>query len=189
MVMMWPFIPIFLIQLHFKVDFWRRLGVWTYLVVFIGGLPIALALYLSRGAILYFEVTIGTPFLVLGIIAIIAGVAIHSWTAKLLGIKATVGLTEIKPDIQFEKQNLTTLGPFSIVRHPSYWAHTSIITGIFLMSGVIAMGIIAIIDLGITYFVTTELEDRELVERFGDQYREYKMSVPKFFPRITKKSK
>ena len=103
MVMMWPFIPIFLIQLHFKVDFWRRVGVWTYLLVFIEGLPIALVLYLSQGAILCFEVTLGTPFLVLGVIAIIAGVALHSWTAKLLGIKATVGLTEIKPDIQFAR--------------------------------------------------------------------------------------
>ena len=143
-----------------------------------GGFPrrvtYSTALYLSRGTILYFEVTLGTPFLVIGVIAIIAGLALHSWTAKLLGIKATVGLTEIKPDIKFEKQNLITSGPFSIVRHPSYWAHTSIITGIFLMTGVIAMGIVAIIDLGITYFVTTELEDQELVERFRDHIENIK---------------
>ncbi len=45
MVMMWPFVPIFLIQSHFKADFWRRLGFWTYLVVFLEWLPIAFALY------------------------------------------------------------------------------------------------------------------------------------------------
>jgi protein-S-isoprenylcysteine O-methyltransferase Ste14 len=92
------------------------------------------------------------PFHFLGVIAISAGVVLHSWTAKLLGIKATVGLTEIKPEVQFENQKLVTSGPFSVVRHPSYWAHTLVITGFYLITGVIAMGIIAVIDLGITYF-------------------------------------
>jgi protein-S-isoprenylcysteine O-methyltransferase Ste14 len=51
----------------------------------------------------------------------------------------------------------------------------------------VAVGIIALIDLSITYFVTTELEDHELTERFGDQYQEYKKKVPKFFPKPRKK--
>jgi protein-S-isoprenylcysteine O-methyltransferase Ste14 len=38
-------------------------------------------------------------------------------------------------------------------------------------------------DFAITYFVTIGLEDRELVERFGKQYREYRRKVPKFFPK------
>jgi hypothetical protein len=63
MVMMWPFIPIFLIQLHFKADFWRRLGVWTYLVVFLEWAPIAFALYAFEGALTNFEVTLGIPFI------------------------------------------------------------------------------------------------------------------------------
>ena len=42
------------------------------------------------------------------------------------------------------------------------------------------MGIIAIIYLVIAYFVTMELEERELTKRFGIQYRKYKMRVPKF---------
>jgi protein-S-isoprenylcysteine O-methyltransferase Ste14 len=120
MVMMWPFVPIFLIQLHFKVNFWRRLGVWTYLVVLLEWVPIAFTLYAFGGALTNFEVTLGIPFIVLGVIAISAGVVLHSWTAKLLGIKATVGLSEIKPEVQFENQKLVTSGPFSVVRHPSY---------------------------------------------------------------------
>jgi protein-S-isoprenylcysteine O-methyltransferase Ste14 len=40
--------------------------------------------------------------------------------------------------------------------------------------------------LAIAYFVTTELEDRELTERFGNQYQEYKKKVPKFFPKPKK---
>jgi protein-S-isoprenylcysteine O-methyltransferase Ste14 len=111
---------------------------------------------------------------------------LHAWTAKLLGIKATIGYTELKPDKDTENQPLITSGPFSVVRHPSYWAHTMIITGTFLITGVIAVGIIVLIDLMITYFITTELEDRELIERFGNQYREYQKKVPKFFPKLRK---
>ncbi|HJX24399.1 MAG TPA: isoprenylcysteine carboxylmethyltransferase family protein [Candidatus Bathyarchaeia archaeon] len=129
---------------------------------------------------------LGTPFLVLGIILIAAGIALHTWTAKLIGIKATIGYTELKPDVQSEKQSLIISGPFSVVRHPSYWAHTAIITGVFLITGIIAVGIIALMDLAITYFITTTLEDQELVERFSSQYREYQRRVPKFFPKFTR---
>ena len=83
-----------------------------------------------------------------------------------------------------EKTGLVTSGPFSVVRHPSYWALTAIITGFFFITGVIAVAIIAAIDLAITYFITTMLEDQELVGRFGSQYIEYQLRVPKFFPKL-----
>jgi protein-S-isoprenylcysteine O-methyltransferase Ste14 len=180
MVVMWPFVPLFLIELHFAVDFWRRLGAWSYLIVFLQWIPIG---------ILYYKLDYFLPFLVLGVIAVSAGVALHSWTAELIGIKATVGYTEMKPvsQSQSDNQDLITSGPFSFVRHPSYWVHTSIIVGVFLITGVVSVGVIAIIDLAITYFVTTELEDKELVERFGNRYREYQKRVPKFFPKLKKK--
>jgi len=188
MVMMWPAIPMFLIQLHFAVDFWKRLGVLTYFISILEWLPIAFIIYVFQGAILYYNIPLSFPFLVLGIFAVAAGIALHSWTAKLLGIKATIGLTEIESDFKSEKMGLVTSGPFSVVRHPSYWAHTSILIGFFLITGVISIGIIAIIDLAITYFVTTKLEDKELVKRFGKQYIEYQMKVPRLFPRVTKRT-
>ncbi len=186
MVMMWPFIPMLFIEVHFAVNFWRRLGVWTYFVVLLEWLPVAFVLYLLRDSILYYEVVLGTPFLVLGIILIAAGFVLHAWTAKLIGLKATIGYIELKPNNQSGEQGLIMSGPFSVVRHPSYWAHTAIIIGIFLITGIIAVGVIAIIDLAITYLVTTTLEDQELVERFGNQYREYQKKVPKFFPKLTR---
>ncbi len=185
MVIMWPVIPMFLIELHLAINFWRELGVWTYFIILLEWLPIGLVLFLLQGMILFYELNLELPFLVLGIILIIAGIFLHAWTAKLIGIKATIGYTELEPEEQnLDKKGLITSGPFSVVRHPSYWAHTAIITGIFFITGIITVGIIAIIDLAVNYFITTTLEDRELVERFGDQYREYQKRVPKFFPKI-----
>ena len=136
-----------------------------------------------REAILQYEVAVITPLLVLGVLLVVAGIALHAWTAKLLGIKATISYTELKPETVEKNEILITSGPFGVVRHSSYWGHTMIITGIFLITGIAAVGIIALIDLAITYFVTTELEDRELTERFSNQYEEYKKKVPKFFPK------
>jgi len=184
MVMMWPAIPMFLIELHFAINFWRKLGVWTYFAVLLQWVPIAFVLYFLQGAILHNEIALGIPFMVLGIILIAAGVALHAWTIKLIGIKATIGYTELKPDIQSNKKNLVTSGPFSVVRHPSYWAHTAIITGMFFVTGAIVVAIIAVIDFAITYFIITTLEDQELVKRFGNQYVEYQKRVPKFFPKL-----
>ena len=147
-------------------------------------LPIAYTLYSSQPAILQYEITVALPLPVLGVAAIAAGIALHSWTAKILGIKATISYTELKPETAEKAKSLITSGPFSVVRHPSYWTHTSILTGTFLITGIITVGIITLIDLSITYFVTTELEDHELTERFGSQYREYTEKVPKFFSKL-----
>ncbi len=184
MIMMWPAAPLFLIELHFAANLWRRIGLLTYLIFTAEWLPIGIALYLVRFRLLSLEVVLSTPFLVFGVCLIAAALALHTWTAKLIGLKATIGFTELKPYEQPKNQALITSGPFSVVRHPSYWAHTAILTGFFFITGVVAIGIITLIDLTITYFVTTTLEDRELVDRFGNQYKEYQKRVPKFFPRI-----
>ena len=185
MVMMWPFIPMFLIEIHYETSFWRRLGIWTYFIIFLEWLPIAYTVYSFQTVILQYEITIALILRILGAVAIAAGIILHTWTIKILGIKATISYTELKPTTTDKKaENVIVTGPFSVVRHPSYWAHTSILTGTFLITGIIIIGAIALIDLAITYFITTELEDRELTERFGQQYIEYKMKVPKFFPKL-----
>jgi protein-S-isoprenylcysteine O-methyltransferase Ste14 len=184
MVMMWPFIPMFLIEIHYGINFWRRLGVWTYFVVFLEWLPIGYVLHLAQDMILQYEVVVALPLRVLGGVLIAAGIVLHAWTAKILGLKATISYTELRPETAKKADVFIISGPFSVVRHPSYWAHTSIISGTFLITGIIAVGMIAIIDLVITYFVTTELEDRELTERFGKKFLDYKKKVPKFFPKL-----
>ena len=141
-------------------------------------------MYSLRSVVLQYEIAVALPLRVLGVALIVAGIVLHAWTAKILGIKATISYTELKPGTAGKTEILITSGPFCVVRHPSYWAHTAIITGTFFITGIICVGIIVLVDLAITYFITTELEDRELAERFGQQYLEYKKVVPKFFPKF-----
>ena len=143
-----------------------------------------LGIMFFRDFLLQFEISFPEAVFFFGVLFVVGGVLLHSWTAKLLGIKATLGFTEIKPNSQVTCK-IVVSGPFSVTRHPSYWAHTFILLGTFLISGIISVGVIVIIDLLIAYFITIELEEKELVQRFGDDYKEYKKQVPKFFPRFT----
>lgn len=122
----------------------------------------------------------------LGMILMFIGVALHVWTGKLLGWKALVGYSELK--LQSGPQKLVKEGPFSVMRHPTYFAHTLMFLGVFLMTGFMGTGFLVLTDFVISYFVIIPLEERELLTRFGGEYRRYKESVPKFLPRIRPKA-
>ena len=103
------------------------------------------------------------------------------WTAKLLGV-GIIGVPEIFIKI---KESIVTEGPFSLVRHPTYLSHTLIFSGVFFITGVIAVGILTVLDLIIITFIVIPLEERELLLRFSEEYIQYKKKVPsRFFPTI-----
>jgi hypothetical protein len=58
------------------------------------------------------------PLRILGVAAIAVGIALHSWTTKILGIKATMSYTELKPETAEKAKSLIPSGPFSVVRFP-----------------------------------------------------------------------
>jgi len=183
---MWPFIQLFLIQVHVAPHFWRRLGIGTYLIILLEGLPLVYVIDLWQTPILHYQVLLPVSLFAVGVALVATGIGLHLWTAKLLGLRATIGYTELTS--QNDPQDLIISGPFAVVRHPSYVAHTFIFTGIFLITGVIMVGIMAFADILISYFVTMELEERELRQRFGEPYHTYQRKVPKFFPNIRRHS-
>lgn len=184
MIAMWPAIPMFLIQLHGATNFWKRIGIWTYAVVILEWLPIAYFIYAIQGFFFQFQFEFNIIIVIIGFSFIAAGIVLHSWTAFLLGLKATIGYTELEKIRNIKNDQIITTGPFSIVRHPSYWAHTFILFGSFLASGLSTLFIITIVDILIAYFITMELEEKELVERFGNRYLDYQKQIPKFFPKL-----
>jgi protein-S-isoprenylcysteine O-methyltransferase Ste14 len=92
-----------------------------------------------------------------------------------------IGLPEVSTRI---KGKLVTEGPFSVVRHPTYFAHTLIFSGIFLITGVGAVGIITLLDFLVVFVLIIPLEEKELLNRFGKDYNLYRERVPKYFPRV-----
>jgi protein-S-isoprenylcysteine O-methyltransferase Ste14 len=176
---LWPLIPIFFLQVHGNPSFWRKLGASTYSVVFLEMTPVFLAVIMFQNVLLGQELNVGLSAW-LGALLMVSGIALNFWTGKLLGWKSLVGYSELRPQAGPGKP--VTLGPFSVVRHPTYFAHTLIFVGVFLITGFIGTGVLALIDFLTSYFMIIPLEERELTARFGGDYRRYKKRVPRFFP-------
>lgn len=177
--MFWALVPLFWIPVHGLSRFFKKIGIFTYLTPLITWLPVVALIYLGRSWILSHRFEFPVVLRGIGWIIFILGMFLQLWTLRLLGGLGIIGLPEVT---QFAKSRIITSGPFSVIRHPTYASHTIMYAGVFLLSGVIAVSVITLLDLIIINAFVIPLEDRELVARLGEQYRQYKERVPAFFP-------
>jgi len=184
-LMFWPVIPLFWIPVHVAVHFFRRPGLGAYLLPVFTWLPLAFFIYRYRIFLLQFKITLPFLSLLIGCVLLLSGTLLHVWTARLLGLWGIIGVPELSGRVEGP---IVAKGPFSIVRHPTYLAHTLMFSGVFLITGVLAVGIIAVLDCIVVNSVIIPLEERELAGRFGEEYASYKKNVPsKFFPSFHKR--
>lgn len=101
---------------------------------------------------------------------IVLGLAIRSWSNCYA--------------IKMEK--LTTSGPYAYVRHPLYLGSFLIMTGFLIMLNVpwtISLMCVAIV-IGVVYQWTIKREEGMLLNKFGQEYVEYRKAVRSFIPRL-----
>lgn len=82
-----------------------------------------------------------------------------------------------------KEHKLVTNGPYRWIRHPLYTIGTSLFTALGLMADnwfIIALGILTFILMAIR----TPKEEANLIEKFGDEYRNYMKTTGAFFPKI-----
>ena len=180
-IMAWPVIPLFWIPVHLAPKMFRKVGRKTYIMPLFTWLPLAYFIYLNRIFLLSYKTDLHIILNILGILLLVSGTLLHIWTARLLGSTGITGLAEVSDRY---KSRFVSRGPFSVVRHPTYLAHTMMFLGVFLFTEVIATGVLTIIDLLMVHILIIPLEDRELSDRFGDEYKNYKNRTPRFFPGI-----
>jgi protein-S-isoprenylcysteine O-methyltransferase Ste14 len=53
--------------------------------------------------------------------------------------------------------------------------------GVFLLTGIVSVGVVAAVDAVVVNAVVIPLEERELSARFGVEYEEYRKKVPSRF--------
>jgi protein-S-isoprenylcysteine O-methyltransferase Ste14 len=111
----------------------------------------------------------------------VAGAAVYRRSFGEFTFNQILGRSEFHPDKH--EQKLVTAGIRRRVRHPIYLAHLLELLGWSLGTGVTviyAMTAFAIV----TGAFMIRLEDRELEERFGDEFRDYRARVPSILPRF-----
>jgi protein-S-isoprenylcysteine O-methyltransferase Ste14 len=82
-----------------------------------------------------------------------------------------------------KEHKLSTSGPYHWVRHPLYTVGSSFYISFGLVADnwfIITMGILAFIVMAIR----TPKEEANLIEKFGDEYREYMKRTGRFFPKL-----
>ena len=185
-IVIWPVIPLFWIPVHGLAGFFKKIGVMTYVMPVLLWPPVGYLIYLNRTFLLHYRLDMHLSVRIVGMTVLAGGTALQIWTGRLLGLCGLMGVPELSAKVG---GGLVTDGAFSFVRHPTYLAHTLMLGGIFLFTGVVAIGIITLLDFAVINAIVIPLEERELLVRFGDEYVRYKKRVPRYFPRLKKRQK
>ena len=181
-LMFWPIIPLFWIPVHMATGLFRRLGLFAYLLPSVTWVPVAFLIYANRAFLLQSRIDLPLMLYISGFPLLAIGTLLHLWTAILLGGLGIIGVPEIFSKV---KSDLVKKGPFSVVRHPTYLAHTLIFTGVFLITEASAVGVVAVVDFIVVNTIIIPFEERELLGRFATEYESYKKQVPaRFFPHV-----
>jgi protein-S-isoprenylcysteine O-methyltransferase Ste14 len=179
-------VPIYWLVLHPAVKTWRRIGYrsfWIALPVWVvAGVPLALmegplvAHRLPRNAATW---ALGTALLVL-----------NFWISRRVhqefSFKKLAGLPELNP--AHPQRGIVDKGIYAWVRHPRYANFMLGFIAFGLLTGAAGIFLLAITTF-LLYLIVTPLEERELREQYGSEYEMYVRRVPRFLPRLRRKSR
>ena len=103
------------------------------------------------------------------------------WTMLALGSNYR-GAMGLHPN-----HKLVTHGPYRFVRHPMNVVFPMVSIVLFMMSANWVIGVGALIVIGTVSIVRTPIEEKQLIERFGEEYRAYMRRTGRFFPRLRRR--
>jgi protein-S-isoprenylcysteine O-methyltransferase Ste14 len=178
-------IPSFWLVIHPRAGQWRerhrlRKPVYKILVPMWMGMWVALFVltYPGRHIVLYQSVETGIG----GVVFIAAGLFLYSRARRGFSPLQLSGHHELEPDRH--EQKLVVDGIRRHVRHPIYLGHLCEMIGWSLGTGMLVCWMLTAFAV-ITGAIMIRTEERELVERFGESYREYQKRVPAIIPRCS----
>ncbi len=114
------------------------------------------------------------------------------WLGAVLGVLCVLGIywlfssigSGITPTSATRTQHtLVTSGPYRWVRHPLYTIGSSLFIALGLMADnwfIALLGILAFIAMA----ARTPKEEANLIDKFGDEYREYMKHTGRFLPKV-----
>jgi protein-S-isoprenylcysteine O-methyltransferase Ste14 len=173
-------IPAFWLLIHPCASYWRARNRSPYRIL----VPVWIALWIAFGILtspwrhttLYNTSWTWIPAIVL----FSTGLWIYSQSGRHFSPAQLGGLPEVRSNQS--EQRLVTSGIRSRVRHPVYLAHLcemlawSLGTGLAVCYALTAFAML-------TGTLMIRLEDRELEQRFGEPYRDYRRKVSSILPR------
>ena len=176
-ILFWPFA-------HGLVHRWRQLGLALSYTV-LGAILIAIGtgVFVLRQTLLAVEFGppgwLGWPAL----LCFVAAVVVEVQCQKHLTLRTLVGIPELSPTPT--GQPLLDQGIYARLRHPRYVVVILSVFALALFTNYLAVYLLCPLA-GVVLYGITLMEERELVERFGEAYEQYQQRVPRFVPKIPK---
>ncbi len=179
-VVAWPGAVAFWLIVHPLIGLWRRTGlVVPYALSAIVAVVIGVFLFQARDVLLAVEFGSHRLLIGLGIAVFAVGFALDLWVRRGLNIRTLIGVPELRGES--EPGVLLTDGPYRFVRHPRYAVLIVAFLGIALFTNYLALYVTAVAIVPALYLIAW-LEERELIARFGEAYRDYMRRTPRFLP-------
>ena len=180
---MLPLGLLYWIVIHLWAHRWRALGpIRTYLIALPVLAALGVLLFRFRGPLLGED--LGTNWILIGIALLLS--CVTTWLEfqywRQLSIATVVGIPELS---QQRKGKLLRDGIYGMVRHPRYLSAGIGLIANTLIVNHVGLYILVLLALPPGYMLLV-LEERELVDRFGEAYREYQREVPCLIPRLPK---
>jgi len=167
--------------IHPLARFWRRRGpTVTYASVVGLAAAIGFLVFQFRGPLLRIEFGFSWVLTVAAILCYVGGGLLELRYRRYLTIATLLGLPEVSENHPSE---LLTAGIYSKIRHPRYLGLMFEISATALLVNYLAVYLLVLATVPVLYFIVW-LEERELLERFGGQYEQYRSRIPRFLPRI-----
>lgn len=155
------------------------------------GLPLAIALRLVGlamwiGVLVYLlnpawmawsQVALPDEIRWLGALCGVLFIALIYWTLSNLGKNLTDSV------VTRSTATLVTSGPYRYIRHPFYVSVALVIAAIAVLSANAFLALTGAATLALLV-LRTPIEERKLLEKFGDPYREYVARTGRFVPRL-----
>ena len=161
--------------------FWRRLGPWVSYSIFMAFTALCMwGAFVLRRPLLATDWGTNYLTIVLGLVAMAFGTTIALKRKRHLTFSILSGLPQISAE-QYPGKLLTE-GIYSRIRHPRYVEVVLWVLGYALIANYPSLYVAALLTPP-TLLLIVFLEERELEERFGDEWRAYKARVPRFIPK------
>lgn len=167
--------------IHPFIGFWRRRGLTvTYVFLTVFYLGSMVGLYLVRDTLLGRDLGTSVPLMVAAVPLMVVASVISRKRRKYLTFRRLAGVPEIAP----EKHGIGLLreGIYGRVRHPRYVEFSLALVAWALFSNYVGLYLMTAVTLVLLYIIVL-MEEKELRERYGQEYVDYSARVPRFIPR------
>ena len=173
---------VFWFLVHVLAPMWRGIGHRaTYLITLTIAIAASVLVFRYRSALLGDD--LGTNYLLITLSLVVFG--FMAWFERAywhnISWKVLVGLPELSPEEQ-SKRSVMRHGLYGVIRHPRYFSGAIGLAASIILANYTGLYVLGLLLVPIGYLLI-RVEERELVARFGDDYRRYQREVPRFIPR------